>query len=161
MKHSLAPMMVLLGALCGHLQAAEVNRPTSSSSLWMTWAGRISAATEAKSPRRIWMRSPRAACSFTQFYNTGRCCPTRASLLTGLYPHQAGVGHMTDDKGLPGYQGRLNDQCVTMAEVLQPAGYFTAMTGKWHVGQNLGVVPWQRGFERSLNAPAGGFYYAE
>ena len=71
---------------------------------------------------------------FTQFYNTGRCCPTRASLLTGLYPHQAGVGHMTEDKGVPGYAGRLNDACVTMAEVLKPAGYFTAMTGKWHVG---------------------------
>jgi arylsulfatase len=97
---------------------------------------------------------------FTQFYNTGRCCPTRASLLTGLYPHQAGVGHMTDDKGVPGYAGRLNDSCVTIAEVLRPAGYFTAMTGKWHVGQNLGVVPWERGFDRSLNAAAGGFYFA-
>lgn len=96
---------------------------------------------------------------FTQFYNTGRCCPTRASLLTGLYPHQAGIGHMTEDKGVPGYQGRLNNTCVTMAEVLKPAGYFTAMTGKWHVGQVQGVVPWERGFDRSLNAPAGGFYY--
>jgi arylsulfatase A-like enzyme len=42
---------------------------------------------------------------FTQFYNTGRCCPTRASVLTGLYPHQTGVGHMTEDRGVPGYQG--------------------------------------------------------
>ena len=97
---------------------------------------------------------------FTQFYNTGRCCPTRAALLTGIYSHQAGVGHMTDDKGVPGYQGHLNDQCATFAEVLKPAGYFTAMTGKWHVGQNLGVTPWGRGFERSLNAAAGGFYQA-
>jgi arylsulfatase A-like enzyme len=96
---------------------------------------------------------------FTQFYNTGRCCPTRASLLTGLYPHQAGVGHMTDDKGVPGYAGRLNDSCVTIAEVLKPAGYFTAMAGKWHVGQNYGVTPWGRGFDRSLNAAAGGFYF--
>jgi arylsulfatase A-like enzyme len=75
----------------------------------------------------------------SQFYNTARCCPTRASLLTGLYSHQAGVGHMTDDKKLPGYEGRLNTHCVTMAEVLKPAGYFTAMTGKWHVGQNFEV----------------------
>src|SRR2546425_1500076 len=52
---------------------------------------------------------------FTQFYNTARCCPTRAALLTGLYSHQAGVGHMTEDKGIPGYSGRLNDRCVTMA----------------------------------------------
>jgi len=98
---------------------------------------------------------------FTQFYNTGRCCPTRASLLTGLYPHQAGVGHMTEDKGVPGYAGRLNDSCVTIAEVLKPAGYFTAMSGKWHVGQNLGVTPWGRGFDRSLNAAAGGFFFPE
>lgn len=98
---------------------------------------------------------------FTQFYNTGRCCPTRASLLTGLYAHQAGVGHMVEDDNLPGYRGRLNDQCVTIAQVLQTAGYFTAMTGKWHVGQNHGVVPWNRGFDASLNAPAGGFYYAD
>ena len=96
---------------------------------------------------------------FTQFYNTGRCCPTRASLLTGLYPHQAGVGHMTTDDGVPGYAGRLNDSRVTIAEVLKPAGYFTAMSGKWHVGQNLGVTPWGRGFDRSLNPAAGGFYY--
>lgn len=100
---------------------------------------------------------------FTQFYNTGRCCPTRASLLTGLYPHQAGVGHMIEDKGEahPGYRGRLNDSCVTMAEVLKPAGYFTAMSGKWHVGQEHGVTPANRGFERSLNAPDGGFYLPE
>lgn len=95
---------------------------------------------------------------FTQFYNTGRCCPTRASLLTGLYPHQAGIGHMNDNNGLPGYEGKLNDRCVTMAEVLKPAGYFTAMSGKWHVGMKENA-PQNRGFERSLNAAAGGFYY--
>lgn len=97
---------------------------------------------------------------FTQFYNTGRCCPTRASLLTGLYPHQAGVGHMTRDQGVPGYRGHLNDSCVTIAEVLRPAGYLTAMSGKWHVGQEHGATPWGRGFDRSLNAAAGGFYFA-
>ncbi len=96
---------------------------------------------------------------FTQFYNTARCCPTRASLLTGLYSHQAGVGHMVEDQNKPGYRGRLNNQCVTIAEVLGGAGYFTAMTGKWHVGQNHGVAPWNRGFERSFNSAAGGFYY--
>ena len=98
---------------------------------------------------------------FTQFYNAGRCCPSRASILTGLYPHQTGVGHMKEDWGEPGYRGRLNDRCVTIAEVLDTAGYFTAMSGKWHVGQNFGVVPWNRGFMRSLNSPFGGFYYPE
>ena len=104
---------------------------------------------------------------FTQFHNTARCCPTRAALLTGLYPHQAGVGHMTEERvgpdgsALPGYSGRLNDRCVTIAEVLRSAGYFTAMTGKWHVGQNHGVTPWGRGFDRNLTSAAGGFYFAE
>ena len=96
---------------------------------------------------------------FTQFYNTARCCPTRAALLTGLYSHQTGVGHMMEDKGVPGYRGHLNDSCVTIAEVLKPAGYFTAMAGKWHVGQQAGIAPWTRGFDRSLNAAAGGFYF--
>jgi arylsulfatase len=68
---------------------------------------------------------------------------------------------MVEDSGVPGYRGRLNDRCVTIGEVLGGAGYFTAMSGKWHVGQNHGVVPWERGFQRSLNSPAGGFYYPE
>jgi len=97
---------------------------------------------------------------FSQFYNTGRCCPTRASLLTGLYSHQAGVGWMTSDQGKPGYAGRLNQGCVTIAEVLGPTGYFTAMTGKWHVGANQGVNPWQRGFDRTLNLAAGGVHFS-
>ena len=97
---------------------------------------------------------------FSQFYNTGRCCPTRASLLTGLYSHQAGIGHMTADQGVPGYRGQLTDRCVTLAEVLGPAGYFTAMTGKWHVGFSHGVTPARRGFHRSLNLPAGGLHFS-
>ena len=67
---------------------------------------------------------------FTQFYNTGRCCPTRASLLTGLYSHQAGIGRMVDDQKLPGYRGFLSDRCVTLGEALKAAGYFTAVSGK-------------------------------
>ena len=67
---------------------------------------------------------------FTQFYNTARCCPTRAALLTGLYPHQAGVGAMVNPGKEPGYRGRLNESCVTIAEVLRGAGYTTLMSGK-------------------------------
>ena len=70
---------------------------------------------------------------FTQFYNCARCCPTRAALMTGLYPHQAGVGHMTFDRGTPGYRGRLTENTVTIAEVLRDAGYRTLMAGKWHL----------------------------
>lgn len=70
---------------------------------------------------------------FTNFYNTSRSCPTRASLLTGLYQHQAGIGRMTFDAGLPGYRGNLSRDAVTIAEVLKEAGYTTSMVGKWHI----------------------------
>ncbi|TWU61715.1 Arylsulfatase [Crateriforma conspicua] len=84
---------------------------------------------------------------FTQFYNTGRCCPTRASLMTGLYPHEAGLGHMVyRDRGT-GYHPYLNRQTVTIAEVLKDAGYRTMMAGKWHVGHEKGQWPTDRGFE--------------
>ncbi len=98
---------------------------------------------------------------FTQFYNTGRCCPTRAALLTGLYAHQAGVGHMTQDRGdrMPGYRGRLASRAVTIAEVLEEAGYFTAVAGKWHVGSDRAVLPLQRGFHRFFGVPQGGGFY--
>ena len=72
---------------------------------------------------------------YTQFYNTARCCPTRACLLTGLYPHQTGVGYMMQDRGLDGYRGDLNRNCVTIAEVLHKAGYNTYLSGKWHVSK--------------------------
>ena len=51
----------------------------------------------------------RGGIRFGQFYNTARCCPTRASLLTGLYPHQAGIGHMTEDYGVPAFRGAPGD----------------------------------------------------
>jgi arylsulfatase len=84
----------------------------------------------------------------TQFYNASRSCPTRASLLTGLYQHQAGVGDMVNDLGTPEYQGYLNNHCVTIAEALKLSGYNTYMSGKWHVGARKETLPLQRGFDR-------------
>ncbi|MBI1894949.1 MAG: arylsulfatase [Acidobacteria bacterium] len=89
---------------------------------------------------------------FRQFYNTARCCPTRSSILTGLYPHQTGVGHMVDNpKPFPGYTGDLNRNCVTIAEALKPTGYQTFMSGKWHVTPVTSSKhnwPRQRGFDK-------------
>jgi len=105
---------------------------------------------------------------YTQFYNTARSCPTRASLLTGLHPHQAGVGHMMENRGLKTYQGNLSDNCVTIAQVLKTAGYSTWMAGKWHVTPLLPTRenpdrknwPLQRGFDRFFGTihGAGSFY---
>ncbi|MCD2423037.1 arylsulfatase [Niabella pedocola] len=105
---------------------------------------------------------------YRQFYNAARCCPTRASLLTGLYPHQAGMGWMAAaDLGTgPAYQDNLNNECVTIAEVLKTAGYRTYMTGKWHVtnerkidGEVTDNWPRQRGFDRYFGIIPGGANY--
>ncbi|CDD94300.1 arylsulfatase [Bacteroides intestinalis CAG:315] len=111
---------------------------------------------------------------FTQFYNTSRSCPARASLMTGLYQHQAGIGQMSEDPGTfkketqrdindwgsEGYQGYLNRNCVTIAEVLKENGYHTYMAGKWHLGMH-GQEKWplQRGFERFYGILAGAASY--
>ncbi|MFM7930457.1 MAG: sulfatase-like hydrolase/transferase, partial [Pirellula sp.] len=87
---------------------------------------------------------------FTQFYNSARCCPSRAALMTGLYPTQAGIGDFTsavpDDKRGPGYLGRLNGNCATIAELLEPAGYGCYYVGKWHMHSQTGPI--DRGFHQ-------------
>ena len=110
---------------------------------------------------------------FTQMYNCARCCPTRASLLTGLYPHQAGIGHMVGNHGVREYQGYLRDDCATIAELLRAGGYRTLMSGKWHVGGGYQgnkpetwdsgaedhPLPVQRGFDRHYGMLGGGGSY--
>ena len=103
---------------------------------------------------------------FSQFYNTSRCCPTRASLLTGMYQHQAGIGLMTGDNKLPGYRGELGRDVVTIAEALSIGGYRRYMSGKWHVTKHTRPKgpksnwPLQRGFEKFYGTiiGAGSFY---
>jgi arylsulfatase len=101
----------------------------------------------------------------TQFYNTPRCSPSRASLLTGLYPHQTGIGILTYPTGPEGYAGDLSRDTVTIAEVLRQSGYRTYMSGKWHVSSNLTEPtdswPMQRGFDAFYGTiiGAGSFYY--
>ncbi len=87
----------------------------------------------------------------TRFYNAARCCPSRASLLTGLYPHQTGLAAMADQRfDIEGYQGWLTDNSATIAELLKLKGYRTYMSGKWHIGDVPSSTPAVRGFDRSF-----------
>jgi arylsulfatase len=101
---------------------------------------------------------------YSQFYNSPRCSPTRASLLTGLHPHQTGIGILTYDTGPEGYAGDLNKNCVTIAEVLKSKNYRTYLSGKWHVAKSLieptDAWPLQRGFDEFYGTiiGAGSFY---
>ncbi len=121
---------------------------------------------EMKTPH--WGQLAAHGLRFTQFYNTARCCRTRASLLTGLYPHQAGLGHMMTDQGLDGYRGALNRNCVMIAKVLRMAGYWTYISGQWHVAKKIGPAsgtdkynwPLGRDFDRFFGTLHGaGSYY--
>lgn len=99
---------------------------------------------------------------FTQFYNAARCCPTRASLLTGIYPHQAGLGGMVNkNANIPEgpYQGYLSKHSITIAEVLKEAGYYTASSGKWHVGEDRPNWPIDRGFDNHYGLVSGAMNY--
>ena len=96
---------------------------------------------------------------FTHCYNTARCCPTRASLLTGRYQHSVGIGHMDADLGWPSYRGRLDTETPMMAGLLQEQGYQTYMLGKWHLGDEPEHSPLGRGFDRMYGIPKGGGVY--
>jgi arylsulfatase len=109
-------------------------------------------------------RLGRAGARLSRFYNTTRCSPSRASLLTGLHPHQTGIGILTNDDRPDGYPGSLNDRCVTLAEALRAAGYATCLSGKWHLASDFWTPsdawPTRRGFERFFGTLSGcGSYY--
>ena len=96
-------------------------------------------------------RLARQGVRFSQFYNTARCSPSRASLLTGLHPHQTGIGILTNDDRPRGYSGTINGRCVTIAEALKSAGYATCLSGKWHCNarfnSNEQPQPGEAGFD--------------
>jgi len=100
---------------------------------------------------------------FTQFYNTARCSPSRASLMTGLHPHQTGIGILNYDDSPEGYPGTLNDQCVTIAEVVRTAGYRSYLSGKWHMASDIhspsASWPTRRGFDRFFGTLEGAGSY--
>jgi arylsulfatase A-like enzyme len=109
-------------------------------------------------------RLGRSGVRLSRFYNTTRCSPSRASLLTGLHPHQTGIGILTNDDRPHGYPGSLNHRCVTLAELLRSAGYATCLSGKWHLASEVWAPsdawPTRRGFDRFFGTLSGcGSYY--
>jgi arylsulfatase A-like enzyme len=109
-------------------------------------------------------RLARAGVRLSAFYSTARCSPSRASLLTGLHPHQTGIGILTNDDSPRGYPGSLNDRCVTIAEILREHGYATCLAGKWHLASETAepgpAWPTRRGFDRFFGTLSGcGSYY--
>ncbi|MBN1491243.1 MAG: arylsulfatase [Phycisphaerae bacterium] len=163
--HMLIPLLSLLPAAMCASDAAEpssAGRPNIVIILVddMGWANLGCYGGMAETPHLDHLASE--GVRFSQFYNAARCCPTRASLMTGLDPHEAGVGHMTFKRTgktpsvlaerlkLPyAYRGWLGDAVPTLPEMLRTAGYGTYMAGKWHVGaSDPATWPTQRGFDR-------------
>ena len=93
---------------------------------------------------------------FTGFYTHASCSPTRSMLLSGVDTHVNGIGNMDEwtapnQRGVPGYEGFLNDRVVTLPQLLKDSGYHTYMVGKWHMGKAPDKIPAARGFERDFS----------
>jgi len=164
--HMKLKLLALLGLACAHLANAESSKPNLVLILAddMGYSDLGCYGSEIPTPNLDALAQ--GGLRFTQFYNTARCSPTRAALLTGLNPHQAGVGQLAetsigyDGQHPDGYLGYLNDHCVTLAEVLRPAGYHTYLAGKWHLGmRDESKWPRQRGFDRYYGILAGSASY--
>ena len=120
---------------------------------------------------------------FTDFHAAAACSPSRAMIMTGTDHHIAGLGNLVEwtnrsdqnapsegemkywstapQRGMPGYEGYLNERVVALPELLHDAGYLTLMAGKWHLGLTPERFPHKRGFERSFaHLPACSNHYA-
>ena len=97
-----------------------------------------------------------AGMRFSNFHVAGSCSPSRAMLQTGVMNHRNGLGNMPETipdehRGKPGYDTVMNHRVVTIAELLQAAGYRTYLTGKWHLGSDAGRLPHARGYDRAFS----------
>ncbi|TVY45244.1 Arylsulfatase [Lachnellula cervina] len=116
---------------------------------------------------------------FTDFHAAAACSPSRAMIMTGTDHHIAGLGNLIEwtnisgqndpsgkmstapQRGMPGYEGYLNERVVTLPEILRDDGYLTFMAGKWHLGLTPSKSPKARGFEKSFaHLPACSNHYA-
>jgi arylsulfatase A-like enzyme len=93
---------------------------------------------------------------FNHFYTHASCSPTRSLLLSGVDTHRNGLGNMDEwtapnQRNVPGYEGYLSRDVVTLPQLLKDAGYHTYMVGKWHLGKEPDLIPRARGFERDFS----------
>ena len=154
MKPQITTLLVLISSL--HFATATAPRPNFVLILAddMGWSDIGCYGGEIQTPNIDKLAA--GGLRFTNFYNTARCSPTRAALLTGQYQHDVGMGILAEPPNKPppadagyAYKRRLNTGCVTLAEVLKPAGYQSMAVGKWHLGHHVREVwPLQRGFDR-------------
>lgn len=94
---------------------------------------------------------------FTSFHVAAACSPTRAMLMSGTDHHLTGLGQLSEfvraspaHQGAPGHEGYLLPSVAALPEILSDGGYFTLMSGKWHLGLKPEHDPHQRGFSRSF-----------
>ncbi|MDB6111896.1 MAG: sulfatase [Pedosphaera sp.] len=133
LREALALVTILAAASLGCMAAEKATRPNIVLVLADDLGFSDLGCFGSEMPTPNLDRMAASGLRMSQFYTTPRCCPTRAALLTGLYPQQAGIGNMMEDRGIPGYRGEINRNCLTVAEELRRADYHTLMAGKWHV----------------------------
>ncbi|NHA67169.1 arylsulfatase [Phycicoccus flavus] len=108
-------------------------------------------------------RLGRAGVRLGSFYNTARCSPSRASLLTGRDPHETGIGILTENDAPTGYPGTMSRDFATMAEHFKAAGYSTCLSGKWHLANDISspndAWPTRRGFDEFYGILMGADHY--
>lgn len=154
--------IMVLGALLGFWHTSEAQKSSKKPNIILILADDLGYSdlgaygSEIQTPNLD--RLAHEGTRFTQFYNNSICAPSRATLLTGQYQHKAGVGYFSQDLGSPAYQGYINANSLTLAEVLKLNGYQTLLSGKWHINGRGVSYPWQRGFDHSMMSENGSYF---
>ena len=158
MKRTLVVVATLLVALCGAADPglAQARKPNVVIILGddMGYSDMGMFGSEIRTPNLDSLAKD--GVRFTGFYTHASCSPTRSMLLSGVDTHINGIGNMDEwtapnQKGVPGYEGFLNDRVVTLPQLLKDSGYHTYMVGKWHMGKQPDQIPAARGFERDFS----------
>jgi len=158
----IARLLMLVGLCSSPLIVADAQRPPNVVLILaddLGFTDLASYGSEIQTPHLSALA--KAGVSFSNYHTAANCAPSRAMLLTGVDSHRAGVPNIPEmippeQAAYSHYAGTLGDNVVTVATLLQDAGYHTYMAGKWHLGHSPGQLPSRRGFERTLALGASG-----